>query len=95
MSTMTFTTDDSQLLQFKLSVHLFQMSGTRGLTSMPPTIITHRLIPNDSEIFLAIINDDLDRFRELLGMNESGTAAGSIWDCDESGRSLLNVSPLQ
>lgn len=92
MSTITFMTDGSQFLQFKLSVHLFQASGTRGLNSMPPTIIAHRFIPNDSRIFKAIMNDDLDSFRKILGMNESGIAAGSIWDCDESGRSLLHVS---
>lgn len=94
MSTITFMTDDSQFLRFKLSVHLFQMCGPRGLISMPPTIIAHRFIPNDSKIFRAIRNDDFDCFQKILGMKESGTAAGSIWDCDELGRSLLNVSAL-
>jgi hypothetical protein len=47
------------------------------------------MVDFDAEVFYVIEKDDLDNLLRLLASGES-----SIRDCDESGRSLLNVSPL-
>lgn len=58
-----------------------------GRTFLPPVVFAYRIIPNDSEVFEMIKQDNLQSLRELI---ENGTA--TTRDCDEENRSLLHVS---
>jgi hypothetical protein len=58
-------------------------------STIPPTVLAYNMVDFDAEVFYVIEKDDLDNLLRLLASGES-----SIRDCDESGRSLLNVSPL-
>ncbi|THX92428.1 hypothetical protein D6D03_10471 [Aureobasidium pullulans] len=80
----TFTADESQYKQFSLSMHFFQRYGNDGSNVLPPCIIAHAVIPDDSPTIQAVRNGNLTEFKRLL---ENGKAR--VWDCDSEGRSLL------
>lgn len=83
----TFTADESQYRQFILSMHFFKRCGNDGSNVLPPCIIAHAVIPDDSLTIQVVRNGNLTEFKQLL---ENGQAR--VWDCDSEGRSLLNVS---
>lgn len=72
--------------KMKLNISFLQRFTNEGLQLIHPTLSAHPMIPEDSEIFMAIDDRDFGRFVELL---ETGQA--SLNDCDVKGRSLLNV----
>ncbi|THW31576.1 hypothetical protein D6C77_10725 [Aureobasidium pullulans] len=83
----TFTADESQYRQFILSMHFFKRGGNDGSNVLPPCIIAHAVIPDDSLTIQVVRNGNLTEFKQLL---ENGQAR--VWDCDSEGRSLLNVA---
>lgn len=56
-------------------------------TVLRPAIFAYRTVSNESEVFEAILFDDITRLKELI-LNQEATT----WDCDEEGRTLLHVS---
>ncbi|THX35916.1 hypothetical protein D6D10_07102, partial [Aureobasidium pullulans] len=86
-SVVTFTADESQYKQFSLSMHFFQRYGNNGSNVLPPCIIAHAVIPDDSPTIQAVRNGNLTEFKRLL---ENGKAR--VWDCDSEGRSLLKFA---
>ncbi|THZ12391.1 hypothetical protein D6C91_08531 [Aureobasidium pullulans] len=86
-SVVTFTADESQYKQFSLSMHFFQRYGNDGSNVLPPCIIAHAVIPDDSPTIQAVRNGNLTEFKRLL---ENGKAR--VWDCDSEGRSLLKFA---
>lgn len=58
-----------------------------GRTFLPPVVFAYRIIPNDSQVFEVVKQDDLQSLREFI---ENGTV--TTRDCDEENRSLLHVS---
>ncbi|THY39209.1 hypothetical protein D6C97_10375 [Aureobasidium pullulans] len=86
-SVVTFTADESQYKQFSLSMHFFQRYGNDGSNVLPPCIIAHAVIPDDSPTIQAVRDGNLTEFKRLL---ENGKAR--VWDCDSEGRGLLNVA---
>lgn len=57
--------------------------------TMHPTILAYNWVNNDAEVFKFVEDDDLDGLLRHLALGKA-----SIRDCDERGRSLLNVSFL-
>lgn len=75
-------------LRVKLSAAFYQrMSSEGSYLVIPPMLSVHVMIPDNSEIFRLIKNDDLQGVVKLM---EQGRA--SLRDCDMKGRSLLSVS---
>jgi hypothetical protein len=76
----------SSFLTTKISA-CFRQSITRdGIHTLHPTISAHMMVPSDSEVFNCIKEGDFDSFLKLL---RNGKA--SQRNCDQCGRSLLNV----
>ena len=58
-----------------------------GVTFINPVILAYRTVPNDSEVFEVVINDDLAGLLALLAYGKA-----TVRDCDEGGATLLHVS---
>ena len=56
------------------------------VTYFTPTLTFRAMIPNDSEVFRVVKGGSVKRLKKLLS-----SGAASLGDCDEKGRSLLNV----
>lgn len=86
-----FTTNNGQLRRFRLSVDLTQqkLQGVSGLSPLVPSIIAHRIVPDNAAVFVLVGRDDVAGLKKLVA-----NGCASIWDCDRWGRSLLHVSPL-
>lgn len=77
-------------LKMKLSAAFYQrMTSDGGYHVIPPMLSIHVIIPDNSEIFGLVMNNDLPG---IVNMFEQGRA--SLRDCDTKGRSLLSVSNL-
>lgn len=75
-------------LRMKLCALFYQrMLSEGGYLVVPPMLSVHFMIPDNSEIFRLIRNDNL---KGIVGLLEQGRA--SLRDCDTKGRSLLSVS---
>lgn len=72
-----------------LAVFFSECWDGRATNTIPPTVLAYNMVENYSEVFGLIRRDDLDGLLRLLACGEA-----SIHDCDESGRSLLHVSPF-
>jgi hypothetical protein len=70
-----------------LAVFFSEHTGSRARTNMHTNILTYNQISNESEVFEAVEEDDLDKLLRLLAYGKA-----SIRDCDEAGRSLIHVS---
>lgn len=78
-------------LKLKLSAAFYQrMLSEGGYFIIPPMLSVHVMIPDDSEIFRLIKDDNLQGVMKLL---DQGRA--SLRDCDTKGRSLLSVSAIR
>jgi hypothetical protein len=58
-----------------------------GVSFINPVILAYRIVPNESEVFKMIENDDLEGLKSLLADGKA-----TIRDCDEFGATLLHVS---
>ncbi|THY26526.1 hypothetical protein D6D01_04422 [Aureobasidium pullulans] len=87
ISIVQFRTDESQYQMFRFSVYLSQTYMTGGLMILPPFVVVHTIIPDDSPILNAIRDGKYEKFIWLL---QNGQAR--IWDCDSQGRGLLTYA---
>jgi hypothetical protein len=71
----------------KVATYFRQSIQHNGFRSIHPIISVHMIVPKDSEVFECVKEGDLHGLLQLL---KDGKA--SLRDCDEKGRSLLNVS---
>jgi hypothetical protein len=85
VSTVTFHPNDP-LLGAKLRVAFLQRTMANGYFSVGPTLTFSSTIPEDSAIFKAVCNGNIE---EMVQMFQENLA--SITDCDPMGRSLLKV----
>ncbi|KAL0256667.1 hypothetical protein SLS55_009063 [Diplodia seriata] len=75
-------------IRMKISACFYQRMLSEGsYLIIPPMLSVHVIVPDDSDIFKLIKNDDLRGVVELL---EQGRA--SLRDCDTKGRSLLSYA---
>ncbi|KAL2032327.1 hypothetical protein VTO58DRAFT_105499 [Aureobasidium pullulans] len=72
---------------FRFSVYLSQVYMTGGLMILPPFVVVHTIIPDDSPILNAIRDGNYEKFIWLLQ-----TGQARIWDCDSQGRGLLTYA---
>ena len=72
-----------------LPVNIFfsQQMNNRSTNVMHPTVTAYNRVPSSAEVFQLVEDDDLESLQRLLACGSA-----SLWDCDEMGRSLLNVS---
>ncbi|THY23943.1 hypothetical protein D6D00_05831 [Aureobasidium pullulans] len=87
VSVVTFTADESQYKQFILSMYFFQRYGNDGSNVLPPCIIAHAVIPDDSLTIQVVRSGNLTELKQLLA-----TGQARVWDCDSVGRSLLSIA---
>ncbi|KAL8667126.1 MAG: hypothetical protein Q9168_007345 [Polycauliona sp. 1 TL-2023] len=71
----------------KISAFFTQQITDSGFSSPFPGVVFHPIIPDNAEIFKAVMKGDVDWMLELF---DAGKA--SLHDCDSEGRSLLNYA---
>jgi len=70
-----------------VTVRIGETRTDTGVTFINPVILAYRTVPNDSEVFEVVINDDLAGLLALLAYGKA-----TVRDCDEGGATLLHVS---
>ena len=72
----------------KVTAYFCQRFDLNGFFSLNSAISVHKIVPEDSEVFISVGKGDLKGLLQLLNEGKA-----SLRDCDPYGRSLLSVSP--
>jgi hypothetical protein len=71
-----------------IAIHFGETTIDSAVSFINPVVSAYRIVPDDSEVFRVVANDNLEGFRTLLAEGEA-----TIRDCDERGATLLHVCP--
>jgi hypothetical protein len=70
-----------------VTVYFGETRTHTGVSFINPVVLAYRIVPNKSEVFEVIKNDDLEGLRTLLADGKA-----TLRDCNEDGATLLHVS---
>ena len=70
-----------------VAIFFSQQTSNCFTNVMHPNVTAYNRVPSSAEVFRVVDYDDLESLQRLLACGSA-----SLWDCDEMGRSLLQVS---